>query len=46
MLVRFVYATKSLRATAQSRAATLLRNKIAGVTPVLSLVHGTRTALR
>jgi len=48
MLVWFVYATKSQRATAQSRAATLSRDegratksrdKIAGVTSVLQAVH-------
>ena len=42
MLVWFVYATKSQRATAQSHAATLsrdkvARHKIAGVTSVLAL---------
>jgi len=38
MLVWFVYATKSQRATAQSHAATLSRDKIAGVTSVLGLL--------
>jgi len=35
VLVSFVYAAKSPRATAQSRAATLSRDKIARVTSVL-----------